>query len=96
MHKGGKRVVRDKGAYLVDEKNIGPLLPETTAIVLDQVWDRDKFKDRIKVNRTSKPELHCGHHTIAVFYIAWKLTTKPKEQIVEPPKSTIDESNVHQ
>jgi hypothetical protein len=61
--------IRDKGDYLVDERNAGEFRDDTTHIVMDCVWDRDKHKQRIKIVRTSNPGLYCGASTVAIFKI---------------------------
>lgn len=67
--------IKDKGEYLVDYRNAGQASLETTHLVMDCVWDRDKMKQRVKVYRTNSPGLYCGSSTVAVFKIKWHGST---------------------
>lgn len=44
-------------------------MDNTTCLVMDNVWDRDKQKLRVKVVRTSNHGLYAGSSTVAVFRI---------------------------
>src|SRR5690242_17878408 len=61
--------LRDKGPYIVDERNLGECNDNTQGIVMDCVTDLDKFKPRVKVMRTEKIKLLAGLSTVAVFKI---------------------------
>lgn len=67
MKRAGIQKVKDLGPYLVDEKLMGNILPETNAMVMDNVWDRDKHKPRVKLMYTSNVNLLAGSNTVAVF-----------------------------
>jgi hypothetical protein len=61
--------IKDNGPYLVDYRRAGSFMDNTTCLVMDNVWDRDKQKLRVKVVRTSNPGLYAGSSTVAVFRI---------------------------
>lgn len=61
--------IKDKGNYLVDYRRAGRLMDDTNCLVMDNVWDREKQKIRVKVVRTSNSGLYTGSSTVAVFRI---------------------------
>lgn len=61
--------IKDKGNYLVDYRRAGRLIDDTNCLVMDNVWDRDKQKLRVKAVRTSNPGLYAGSSTVAIFKI---------------------------
>ena len=60
-----KKRIEDHGEYLVDEKHINTT-DGMEAIVIDNVWDRDRQKPRVKVFRTSNVSLLAGSSTVAI------------------------------
>lgn len=56
----------------MDYTNSGHLTPETNAIVMDNVIDRDKHKPKVKVVITSVPAIYIGSSTVAVFRVKLK------------------------
>lgn len=58
---------KDVGPYIIDRKFEGELTEETTAVLIDNVIDREKMKPRVKIFYTSNEKLLAGNNTVAVF-----------------------------
>ncbi len=60
------RLKQYKG-YEVDNKFIGPFNDKTTAIVMNNSWNRDNNKITVRSFRTENPDFHAGYNTVAIF-----------------------------
>lgn len=58
---------KDIGPYIIDRKFEGELTEDTTAVLIDNVLDREKMKPRVKIFYTSNEKLLAGNNTVAVF-----------------------------
>lgn len=85
MQERAIKKIRDLGPYIVDEKHAGPLDSSITAVVMDNVMDRDKRKIRVKMFNTMNIPLWVGSSTVAIFKIKVKKTAEPSVDEVEEP-----------